>query len=90
HGFHLEKTAARENQQAQERHVPTVLANRRPFPSRREQQMISSRTPEGEPLRCPVCQAEFQVDPCSVFGDAPCPACGCLFWFLREEGERRT
>jgi hypothetical protein len=44
---------------------------------------ISSRTPEGEPALCPVCGTHVQVEPSLVYGDAPCPACGSLLWFLK-------
>ena len=42
---------------------------------------ISSRTPEGEPNRCPVCGAVVAVEPSDPAGDAPCPRCGVLLWF---------
>jgi anti-anti-sigma factor len=47
---------------------------------------ISSRTPEGEPCRCPLCGAENDVEPSSPPGDAPCPQCGHLIWFSAEHG----
>jgi serine/threonine protein kinase len=47
--------------------------------------VISSRTPEGEPNRCPVCGAFLRVEPSRPAGDAPCPKCGHLLWFLRSE-----
>jgi acyl carrier protein len=43
---------------------------------------ISSRTPEGTPNRCPVCGSDVRIDPSLPFGDAPCPKCGCLLWFV--------
>lgn len=43
---------------------------------------ISSRTPEGIPGRCPICQNEVSVTPSDQFADAPCPACGVLLWPL--------
>lgn len=43
---------------------------------------ISSRTPEGSPNRCPVCGLEFRIEPSQPLGDAPCPACGTLLWFI--------
>ena len=42
---------------------------------------ISSRTPEGDPNRCPVCGLELRLEPSRPPGDAPCPSCGCLLWF---------
>jgi acyl carrier protein len=44
---------------------------------------ISSRTPEGEPKLCPVCGALICIEPSGPSGDAPCPSCGVLLWFLR-------
>jgi acyl carrier protein len=44
--------------------------------------VISSRTPEGVPNHCPVCGAEVCLEPSQLFGDAPCPACGHLLWFI--------
>ena len=41
----------------------------------------SSRTPEGEPNRCPVCGKGLQIEPSRPPGDAPCPHCGSLLWF---------
>ena len=42
---------------------------------------ISSRTPEGEPNRCPLCGADICLDPSRPPGDAPCNQCGTLVWF---------
>jgi hypothetical protein len=42
---------------------------------------ISSRTPEGELGRCPMCGAHICIEPSWPPGDAPCPSCGCLVWF---------
>ena len=41
----------------------------------------SSRTPEGQPNRCPVCGKEIRIEPSHPAGDAPCPCCGHLLWF---------
>jgi hypothetical protein len=41
----------------------------------------SSRTPEGQPCRCPVCHREVRIEPSFPTGDAPCPHCGQLLWF---------
>ena len=43
--------------------------------------VISSRTPEGLPNYCPVCDAHFLLEPSDPAGDAPCPNCGHLVWF---------
>jgi len=41
----------------------------------------SSRTPEGQPNRCPVCNSVVRMEPSTPPGDAPCPQCGQLLWF---------
>jgi anti-sigma B factor antagonist len=46
--------------------------------------VIASRTPEGEPGRCPICGAASRIEPTDPPGDAPCPSCGCLAWFSGE------
>lgn len=43
--------------------------------------IISSRTPEGRPNRCPVCGSAIKIEPSDPAGDAPCPNCGHLVWF---------
>src|SRR5262245_23811230 len=43
---------------------------------------ISSRTPEGSPNRCTACGADVRVEPSNPPGDAPCPRCGHLLWFV--------
>src|SRR5262245_27634471 len=43
---------------------------------------ISSRTPEGMPNHCPICNADVCIEPSVLFGDATCPNCGHLLWFL--------
>lgn len=43
----------------------------------------SSRTPEGDRGRCPVCQAIVRMEPSSPTRDAPCPCCGSLIWFRK-------
>jgi anti-anti-sigma factor len=48
--------------------------------------VISSRTPEGTPNDCPVCGAHLKIEPSTPAGDAPCPCCGHLLWFTREDG----
>ena len=46
-----------------------------------------SRTPEGEPNRCPVCGKPLQIEPSRPPGDAPCPHCGGLLIFgVRSDG----
>jgi hypothetical protein len=42
---------------------------------------ISSRTPEGDPHRCPICGNDLRLEPSQPSGDAPCPSCGSLLWF---------
>lgn len=46
---------------------------------------ISSRTPEGHPNHCPICDTDVRIDPSILFGDATCPKCGSLLWFLNVE-----
>jgi hypothetical protein len=48
----------------------------------------SSRTPEGEANRCPVCAHEVRVVPSIPPGDAPCPHCGHLLWFVPSDTEQ--
>jgi hypothetical protein len=50
---------------------------------------ISSRTPEGEPQHCPVCHQEIVIDPSQPLGDAPCPHCGCLLYFVSDDKDIR-
>jgi len=47
--------------------------------------VISSRTPEGQPNRCPVCGDFLKIEPSDPAGDAPCPRCGHLLWFTWED-----
>ena len=42
---------------------------------------ISSRTPEGDDNRCPICRKPVVIEPSRPPGDAPCPHCGYLLWF---------
>jgi hypothetical protein len=51
--------------------------------------VASSRTPEGTPNRCPVCKQAIQIEPSLPFGDAPCPNCGCLLWFVSADSDIR-
>jgi hypothetical protein len=48
--------------------------------------VISSRTPEGDPNRCPICGHHCRLEPSRPAGDAPCPRCGHLFWFPGRDG----
>ena len=43
----------------------------------------STRTPEGQPNRCPICGKEVRIEPSWPPGDAPCPHCGHLLWFAK-------
>jgi anti-anti-sigma factor len=47
--------------------------------------VISSRTPEGLPNHCPVCNSDLRIEPSDPAGDAPCPRCGHLLWFTWED-----
>ena len=48
---------------------------------------ISSRTPEGQPNHCPICDADVLIEPSPLFGDATCPNCGNLLWFLNLQSQ---
>ncbi len=52
--------------------------------------IIASRTPEGEPNRCPLCGNSVILEPSLPLGDAPCPHCGQLLWFVRAAGDTRV
>jgi acyl carrier protein len=43
---------------------------------------IASRTPEGASNCCPVCHSRVCIEPSRPAGNAPCPNCGVLLWFL--------
>ena len=49
---------------------------------------ISTRTPEGEPLHCPVCGMRANLEISDPAGDALCPACGSLLWQVRDSLHR--
>ena len=42
----------------------------------------SSRTPEGDHNACRICGHAVRIEPSTPPGDAPCPHCGALLWFL--------
>jgi len=50
---------------------------------------ISSRTPEGHPMCCPVCGEDTDLER-SDQGDACCPACGSLLWWFRDRIDERV
>ncbi len=50
---------------------------------------ISSRTPDGTPNHCPVCNSDIRIDPSSSSVDAPCPNCGTLLWFISDQSGLR-
>ena len=45
--------------------------------------LTPTRTPEGFPSRCPVCEHDVVIEPTYLFGDATCPRCGSLLWFIQ-------
>jgi hypothetical protein len=52
---------------------------------------ISSRTPEGDPNRCPICGLDTRTEPSETpTRDAPCPHCGHLLWFELPDEEPPT
>lgn len=50
---------------------------------------ISSRTPEGDPNRCPICGHHVRLEPSIDTRDAPCPSCGHLLWFTERTAYAR-
>lgn len=44
---------------------------------------ITSRTPEGDPNRCPTCRHRLRIEPSLGTRDGTCPRCGHLLWFRR-------
>ena len=51
---------------------------------------IFSRTPEGQPNRCPVCRRRLRLSPSWPSADASCPHCGSLVWFPPANTRRAT
>jgi acyl carrier protein len=51
--------------------------------------IISSRTPEGSPNHCPMCDTIICIEPSHPAGDAPCPNCGTLLWFFNTSAGMR-
>lgn len=51
---------------------------------------VSSRTPEGEPVRCRVCGKVAALEPSDPGGDVICPSCGVLAFFRNRVGVRVT
>ncbi len=47
---------------------------------------ISSRTPDGTPIDCPLCGAQVRIVPSAESFDVPCPACGHLLWVDVSDG----
>jgi hypothetical protein len=45
---------------------------------------ISSRTPEGDPQRCAICNQVTAADPSYPLDDACCAACGSLLLWFRD------
>jgi acyl carrier protein len=43
----------------------------------------SSRTPEGMPQLCPVCDAGIRIELSGLTGEVSCPRCGRRLWFIR-------
>ena len=50
--------------------------------------VVSSRTPEGTPHRCPVCGKTSAVESSYPDGDSCCPNCGQLLWWFRDRLSR--
>jgi acyl carrier protein len=47
----------------------------------------SSRSLEGVPGTCPACGAVICLEPAGAVGDAACPYCGHLLWFVHLAGQ---
>lgn len=47
---------------------------------------VSSRTPDGEPAKCPVCGHVFSALPSQPLRDTTCPNCGCLLVIEEQQG----
>jgi len=47
---------------------------------------ISSRNPEGEPVKCPICGQVFSAIPSQPLQDTTCPSCGSLIVIERQSG----
>jgi predicted RNA-binding Zn-ribbon protein involved in translation (DUF1610 family) len=43
----------------------------------------ASRIADDAAKRCPACDGEVLLELLDPAGDAPCPHCGALLWFLR-------
>ncbi len=42
----------------------------------------ATRTPEGDLNHCPICGHTIRIEASRPPGDAPCPHCGTLLWFV--------
>jgi acyl carrier protein len=51
---------------------------------------ISSRTPEGEPLRCPLCHTVEHLELSYPGDDSICPRCGHLLWWFRDRTHKEA
>jgi acyl carrier protein len=47
----------------------------------------SSRSLEGVPGTCPACGTVICLEPAGPVGDAPCPYCGQVLWFIHFVGQ---
>jgi acyl carrier protein len=47
----------------------------------------SSRSLEGVPGNCPACGAVICQEPAGPVGEAPCPYCGKVLWFVHFAGQ---
>lgn len=46
---------------------------------------ISTRTPEGDWHRCPICGQQAATEPSYPNGDSVCPSCGQLLWWFHDQ-----
>jgi len=52
--------------------------------------MPSTRTPEGDPINCPICGFPSNVEPSIPPGDCVCPRCGALLWVPAKESKTKS
>lgn len=49
----------------------------------------TATNPDGLPQQCSICGNEIRAWPSAPLGDAPCPRCGSLLMWFRDEFEQR-
>jgi acyl carrier protein len=51
---------------------------------------VTTGTPDGLPYRCPLCGSTAFLSPFDIFGDAQCPNCGTLLFFVNMQESVRV